>query len=180
MDKIDPDVNASVNIAKKNAQFGFDVNTKSALEKQYETARIGGMELATQTAGADPQLANARARAITNTYAENAVKVAAADATLKQQKQDRVDEMVFTRGALRRDLFKDNLRAYNEDQAASSDLLGAGIKNYFGNQWHRNDVAQMKATNAASEPDYSLLWNMAMADTKNQKGSTSTKPEITD
>ena len=158
-DKIDSDFNASVERSKADAMFGLDAATKSMYEKDIESARIGLVNLAANTAGGDPLLANARARAATNQYSDNLLKLASADASLRLQKRQYSDEMVSTRAGMRRSIFEDKLAAFNQNQMAGAELLGAGIDNLFTSRRNKQALESEKSADKSMQIDVDDYYN---------------------
>lgn len=138
VDTLSPDYIDAVNSAKTAANYGFDPVTKAAYQNQLETARIGNLGLNYQTAGGNPMLANANARATTNAYTNNLVDLAVADASQKQKKTAYRDQMISNLMENKRRLFQDKLNAFNTNQEAGAELLNTGITNALGSNYNSN------------------------------------------
>lgn len=157
VDVIDPSVNASVEAAQKAAGYGFDPYARSAFEKRIEGARIENVGLAAQLGGGDPSRALAQARAATNQYSSSLVDFAAADIAQKMQKQRYADQLVSGRAAMKRDLFQDRMKAFEQNQAAGAALLSSGIENYFGSRARERQLEQMDEANKAGQINWSAI-----------------------
>lgn len=163
VDEIDKSFNESVNEAQGNALYGFDPAAKQSALSNIETARLGMVNLANQTAGADPLRAYAGARIATNDYGKNLVNLAAADAELKLNKERYATGLETQRANMKRTLFNDKMNAFNTNQEAGAALLSSGIENLFGSRRYdrqiESDRENPKVPTLTPE-QYQTAWDM--------------------
>lgn len=180
VDKIDDAFNQAVEQAREESTYGLDKATLALYGKRIETARRGAVGLAAQTSGADPTRANAVARAATNDYADNLLKMASADANTRLQKQGYAARLTGQRAQMKRRLFEDSMNAFDQNQMAGADLLSSGIENLFTNKRNEQARQAVEEANKASQVniDFSGL-SKYVANELKQGGTGSNSPNIT-
>jgi hypothetical protein len=127
VDKLSADYLNGINTAKGAATYGFDLPTKTKYENAIESARVGNVGLAAQTAGGDAGIANANARSATNNYSKQMLGLLSEDAKLKQQKEQYLNSLLSDKQEKERRLFEDKLNAFNVNQETGAGLLQSGI-----------------------------------------------------
>lgn len=139
VDALSSDYIESVTRAQQDASYGLDPASRQRYLGGIETARLGNVNLAGQTAGGNAALANAQARAATNTYANQLLGLESEDARVKEQKKRYADALVSDKQEKQRRLFEDKLNAFNVNQEAGAGLLNAGIENIIGSSRYKNE-----------------------------------------
>lgn len=155
VDKLSPEYLDVVNRATQDAVYGFDPANRAAYERNIESARLGGVNLASQLAGGDAGRALANARAFTNQYSGNMLDFLAADNELKMQKRKYADTLVRDKVEQQRRLFEDKLNAFNVNQEAGASTLAAGITS-LQNAQRNKDIDKLLA-GLNTQPDTSFI-----------------------
>ncbi len=133
IDKLDPAYNQLTNRAIAESQYGYTPEQKSMLQQQIVEGKNAQVANINSMAGGNAAvgLNNARA-AINNMYANN-LKLASEDERLRMQKAAQyAGAMAGNRAGMSRQLFADNMNAFQQKQQAGAELLGSGLSNLVG------------------------------------------------
>lgn len=133
---LDATYNANVNRAQEQSGYGYTPEQMAMLQQENQAslndARFSARNLSLGNAGTSY---NQEMQAINKGWA-NKLGLTAADQELRMQKQKYADAQVANRAdtlsANRRQAYLDALGAFNQKQAAGSELIGAGLQNVIG------------------------------------------------
>lgn len=117
--------------ATADSRYGFDAATGQAYKKNIEEARIQNIALANQVGGGNAAAVQNNARAATNQYGQGMLNFYSKDAQLQLQKKQYADQLGKAVASEKDRGFQYNMDAFNQNQKAGADLLGAGISNIF-------------------------------------------------
>jgi len=147
---IDPTYNAAVNRAQQDALFGLTPEQRFMAEQDIQ----GGLNDA-KFAGLNSSASDSfnRNRAAINDAWKNKLGLKQADAEMRMNKQKYADAMAADRASIlagnRRQAFKDSMDAFQQKQAAGSELIGAGLANTIGAyRFKKDQEARLKADEA--------------------------------
>ncbi len=132
IDKLDPAYNKLTNEAIANSQFGYTPEQKSMLQQQIVQGKNAQVASINSMAGGNAAVGLNNARAAINNMYTNNLKLASEDERLRMQKAQYAGAMAGNRANMSRQLFADNMNAFQQKQQAGSELLGAGIRNLVG------------------------------------------------
>ena len=157
---LDATYNANVNRAQEQSGYGYTPEQMAMLQQENQASLNDARFSARNFAGGNAGTAFNQERQAINQGWANKLGLTAADQELRMQKQKYADAQVANRAdtlsANRRQAYLDALGAFNQKQAAGSQLIGAGLQNVIGtyryNQELNNEDKQEKQRNAfASE-----------------------------
>jgi hypothetical protein len=133
---IDADFAASVEQAKNDAKYGIDPRERAIAEGGIENVRRAEVANVVNLAGGSGGTALANIRAGSNVAQNNLGRLSAESERLRLEKQRYANNLIGRKAAMNRNLqrtkFEDSMNAFNTNQQAGSQLLGAGIQNAFG------------------------------------------------
>jgi hypothetical protein len=132
IDKLDPAYNKLTNEAIANSQFGYTPEQKSMLMQQIVEGKNAQVANINSMAGGNAAVGLNNARAAINNMYTNNLKLASEDERLRMQKAQYAGAMAGNRANMSKQLFNENLSAFQQKQQAGSELLGAGIRNLVG------------------------------------------------
>jgi hypothetical protein len=132
VDSIDSDFQGSVNQAKTDAEFGLSPLERSIADQNIERSRRGGIRQIIAMAGGNAGAAMSNISAINIANADNINNLALTSERMLMEKKRYRDSLIGMKAGMARQLFQDKLNAFEQDQMAGANLLGAGIKNYIG------------------------------------------------
>lgn len=132
IDRLDPAYNKLTNEAIANSQFGYTPEQKSMLQQQIVQGKNAQVANINSMAGGNAAVGLANARAAINNMYTNNLKLASEDERLRMQKAQYAGAMAGNRANMSRQLFADNMNAFQQKQQAGSELLGSGIRNLVG------------------------------------------------
>lgn len=132
VDSLDKDFVQTVDEAKADSQFGFTPLQMQIANRGIEKNRAADEQTIINLSGgsAGTALANIRAAGIAANDAKN--NLTAQSEQLRLQKKRYADSQVANKANMSKQLFNEKLNAFNVDQQAGSELLGAGIRNVIG------------------------------------------------
>jgi len=162
VDEIDPEylsaigkTRSGVTQAEQNAKFGFTGLEKAAIEQQNTNLTNAGRFNARSLSGGSGVNALNMERAVINDSFGRSLNSKISDNALKMQKQEvannrqmQLNDMLLTKENLGRRLFTDTLSGWQQDQAAGSQLVGAGINNLIGANRYENERKAMEKRGA--------------------------------
>lgn len=158
VDILDPSFNQAVEQARNEAAYGYDAATKAGLKSDIESNRRAMTEAAVNLGGGNVAQSLANTRAAGNVSGRNLIDLAAADAQLKMDKERSAAAMIKDRAAMNRRLFEDKMRAFDINQAAGSNLLNAGIENFFGSRMLDKQISAQNDNSSAFNADNLVKW----------------------
>lgn len=128
VDSLSSDYLNTIQTAKDQAAYGFS-DAESTLAKQdIESNRRAMTDAAVNLSGGNFATSLANTRVAGNVASRNLVELAAADNTLKLQKQRYRDSLIEDKVEKDRRLFEDKLNAFNVNQQAGSEMLQSGLQ----------------------------------------------------
>ena len=142
--EIDPLFAANVNKAQAAAQYGFTPEQQLAIDQQNQNAlnaaRFAARNYSTGNAGT----AYVQERAAINEGWGRGLQAKIAGLDYQQQKQQYADELALRKADMSRQLFKDKLTGWEQEQQAGANLLGAGIRNVIGASRYQKELEAAK------------------------------------
>jgi len=132
VDSIDSDFMASVNEAKKDANFGLSPLERSIADQNIERSRRGGIRQIIALAGGNSGAAMSNIAAVNIANADNINNLAQTSERLMMDKKRYRDNLIGMKAGMARQLFQDKLNAFEQDQMAGANLVQSGIRNYIG------------------------------------------------
>ncbi len=130
--QIDPDFQNSVNQAQANAKFGYTPEEQAMLNSNNINALRAGQNAAQNYSGGSSANAINLSRDAANSYYSRGLQALIGNKNAMFQKQGLAAELNGQKAAMNRQLFQDNLNAWNANQQAGGALVGAGIQNLLG------------------------------------------------
>lgn len=155
---LDATYNANVNRAQDQGKYGYTPEQLAMLNQENQASLNDARFSARNFAGGNAGTAFNQERQAINQGWANKLGLTSADQQLRMQKQQYADEQVANRAntlsANRRQAYMDALGAFQQKQAAGSELIGAGLQNVIGayryNKELNNEEAQNNQRNAWS------------------------------
>lgn len=132
VDKIDADFAASVEQAKSDAKHGISPEERAIADKQIQANREADVANIVNAAGGSGGTALANIRGASNNANDASNRLSAESEKLRLEKQRYANNLVGQKAAMNRNLFEDKMNAFNTNQTAGANLLGAGLQNAFG------------------------------------------------
>jgi hypothetical protein len=132
VDTVDPLLVQRRDQAIAESMYGFEPQELSAAKQDIATQRSNVFGMIKETAGGDVGAASANARLAALDANKAALNLSAADVRMREQKKSRADALTQNVAESKRRIFQDSMTAFQQNQAASSELIGAGISNIFG------------------------------------------------
>lgn len=132
VDQLDSEFVSSVEQAKKDAEFGMSPLERSIAERNMVRQQRGGVRAIVQQSAGNSQQAINSIIALNNEAANNAQLLSLRSEQLLAEKKRYRDTLVGQQSAMKKQLFNEKLEAFNIDQQAGANLLGAGISNVIG------------------------------------------------
>lgn len=133
---IDPTYNASVNRSLQDATFGLTPEQKFAAEQDIQNSLNDAKAVGLNYSGGSGVQAFNTNRAAINDAWKAKLGLSVADTDLRMQKQKYADAMAADRASIlasnRRQAFNDAMGAFQQNQNAGSELIGAGLQNTIG------------------------------------------------
>ncbi len=139
IDKLDPAYNQLTNEAIAASKYGYSPAQKALLEQQITQGRIGQQAQINQLAGGNAAVGLTNARAAINKEMMNRLQLASEDERLRMEKVRDARVMAGSRATMSKQLFNENLNAFEQKQLAGSELLGAGLSNIVGAARYRQE-----------------------------------------
>lgn len=132
IDNVDPLLVQRRDEAIKESMYGFEPQEMSAAKQDIATQRSNVFGMIKETAGGNVGAGSANARMAALDANKAALNLSAADVRMREQKKGRADQLTQNVAESRRRVFQDSLGAFQQNQAASAELIGAGLSNIFG------------------------------------------------
>ena len=129
VDKIDPDFQNAVNKAQANAKFGYTPEEQALLDQRNVSALRSGENAARNYSGGSAGNALSMQRQAANDYFSRGLQSAISSKNLQMDKQAAANALVQDKAAMNRQLFGDTMNAFQQNQTAGGNLVGAGIAN---------------------------------------------------
>lgn len=154
---ISPELSEEYQRAVTESQYGLSRPERSALEKSITAGRLNAVE-AIKATTTSPAGQYALVQNILSEGNRARLNIEATNQALKRQKVAMRTGLAGTLDARRRQLFEDKLRAFEQNQAASGQLLQAGISNIVEGQ--RLQLAKKEAEARAAERQKPINYNI--------------------
>lgn len=132
VDKVDPDFQAAVTKAQANARFGYTPEEQALIDQKNISALRSGENAARNYSGGSASSALSLTRQAANDYFSRGLQSAIANKNLQMNKQQYADALNQNKASMNRQLFQDNLNAWNQQQVAGGNLVSAGLQNLMG------------------------------------------------
>ena len=149
IDKMDPAYNASVEKALGDAKFGFSPEERFALDQQNQNltnaARFSARNL---SGGSAASALNSERRAINESFGRGLMTTIAGQ-DKQREKQMYADQKVADRAEKSRRLFGDTMSAWQQQQAANSELTSVGLQNLIGASRYKAEQEAQKKINSS-------------------------------
>lgn len=133
---MDADFAASVEQAKNDAKYGISPEERNIAERGIESNRGADIANIVNAAGGSGGTALGNIRAASNNANNARTQLSAESERLRLEKQRYANNLIGQKAGMARNLqrqkFEDSMNAFNTNQTAGSQLLGAGIQNAFG------------------------------------------------
>lgn len=157
VDTIDSEFAATVADAQKEATFGLSDRERSIADRSIERNRRADVENIVNLSGgsAGTALANIGAATVRADDATN--NLSSLSESLRLQKKGLAANLVGKKAEMSRRIFEDNMNAFNQNQVAGANLVGAGIQNLIGSKrFDKEQEAQDKRAmiGASVSPSY--------------------------
>lgn len=153
---IDPTYNASVNRSLQDATFGLTPEQKFAADQDIQNSLNDAKAVGLNYSGGSGVQAFNTNRAAINDAWKAKLGLSVADTDLRMQKQKYADAMAADRASIlasnRRQAFNDAMGAFQQNQNAGSELIGAGLQNTIGAYRFNKIMNQQEQENAARNP----------------------------
>ena len=153
---IDPTYNASVNRSLQDATFGLTPEQKFAADQDIQNSLNDAKAVGLNYSGGSGVQAFNTNRAAINDAWKAKLGLSVADTDLRMQKQKYADAMAADRASIlasnRRQAFNDAMEAFQQNQNAGSELIGAGLQNTIGAYRFNKIMNQQEQENAARNP----------------------------
>lgn len=160
VDTLDEDSIKSINEARSNlnllnadAKFGFTPEEQAMINNENQNLTNAQRYSARNLSGGSAANAYNLERGAINNAFDRALKTKVQNRALMMEKQGiardqqkYVDELVASKAAANRRLFGDEANAWQQNQAAGSQLLGAGLQNLIGMKRYQDELSAMKNT----------------------------------
>ena len=130
--KIDPAYNELTDKAIADSRFGYTPEQKSMLQQQIVQNKNAQVANINSMAGGNAAVGLNNARAAINNMYTNNLKLASEDERLRMQKAQYAGAMAGNRANMSRQLFADNMNAFQQKQQAGAQLLNTGLRNLVG------------------------------------------------
>jgi hypothetical protein len=132
IDKLDTAYNQLTNEAIAASKYGYSPAQKALLEQQITQGRIGQQAQINQLAGGNAAVGLTNSRVAINKEMMNKLQLASEDERIRMQKAQVAGQMAGNRAGMSRQLFADNMNAFQQKQQAGAELLGMGLSNVVG------------------------------------------------
>lgn len=153
-DKLSPELSREYQDAVKEAQFGLSDPERAKIEKGIRAGRVGATE-AIKATTTNPARSFALIQNILTQGNKARVETEAVSARLREAKVARRAGLAGQLAAKRRRLFEDKMRAFEQNQAASAQLLKTGIENIVDAK--RLKIEERKAEERKKVPAFNIV-----------------------
>jgi len=156
VDQMDAGVAKSVDEANKEAQFGISPLERRIANVGIDRNRNADVQTIINLSGgsAGTALANIRAASIASNEAKNNLSLMSEK--LRLQKKMYADSKVSEKADRSKQLFNEKLNAFNVDQEAGAQLLGAGLRNVIGASRLDKELEAQKKREAMYNPTINI------------------------
>lgn len=132
IDKIDPAFTTAMENARMRANYGFTPEEQTLINNNNNNLTSSQRFAARNYSGGSAGNAYAMERNAINDSYGRGLASAVANRNLQLGKQQYADQFGLNKVELSRRLFNDKMNAWQQNQAAGQNLLGAGIQNFIG------------------------------------------------
>lgn len=132
IDTVDPMLLQRQQQAIAEAQYGFEPQALSSARQDIATQRSNVFGMIRESGAGNVGATSANARMAAMDANKAALDLSAADARMREAKQGRADMLTQNVAESRRRVFQDSFGAFQQNQAATAQLIGAGLSNIFG------------------------------------------------
>lgn len=131
-DQIDPDFQSAVNRAQVSAGYGYTPEELAIIKQQNINALRAGQEAAKNYSGGSGATALNITRQAAGDYYTRGLQALASGKNLQQSKQQYADSLIAAKADKSRQLFNDQMNAWQQSQVAGGNLVGMGLQNLIG------------------------------------------------
>jgi len=136
--KVDPDLTARLEDAKRFDNRGFTPEQKDVVLNAIEANRIAGNETARNLSGGNAALAISGQRAANSDAVRAVLEAEAKDNQIMMGNKSRTDSLAQAKASVFQQIQQEKLQAFQQNQGANAELIGAGIHNFVGNKQMRD------------------------------------------
>lgn len=147
VDTVDSGFQGSVNKANANAQFGFTPEEQALLNQNNLGQLNANKNAARNYSGGSGGNAYNMERDASNQFYGRGLEGLVAGRKLQLGKQEYADQMNMAKADKMRQLFGDKMNAFQQNQLAGQNLVGAGLSNAIGAQRYQQELDAMKKAN---------------------------------
>jgi muramidase (phage lysozyme) len=158
-DKIDGAIMGQLSDALNDK--GWDPAVEAAANDRIELNRRADVANINNLAGGDTATALANSVSASNNANRAVVALASQKEGIRMAKNQRADSLATTVAGMKRNIFQDDLTAFNDNQKSAANLMQSGIANYFGAMQNREDqkrederLAKYGTTGSGKRPVY--------------------------
>jgi hypothetical protein len=155
VDRISDEFNNAVEEAKLDAKTGMDATERSIASREIEANRIARVN-AGDASGVSVAARVAADKSAANNASDSQIDLSAASERLRLQKRQMAYSLITQKEKMKRMHFEDKMNAFNQNQMAGAQLLGAGIDNYVGEMRYKKDRENALEVAKASNPTYNV------------------------
>lgn len=134
VDSLAPAFQSQLAASIAQSKYGYTPEQKSLLNEQQIEGRNNALGAVYNAAGGNGAVALNNARQVFNDSYKSKLATASDDEMLRLQKMNQANGMSQQDQEYRRRLFGDNMNKFQQNQAAYSNLVGAGLDNLIGSQ----------------------------------------------
>lgn len=145
--QIDPTFQANVDRAQAQSKYGFSAEQNFLINQENQNATNAARFAARNYSGGSGGNAFNMERSAINEGWGRGLAAKVADQNLMLDKQQTANQMSLQKAQMSRQLFDDKLNAWNINQQAGGNLLGAGIRNIVGAGRYASALASINAQN---------------------------------
>ena|SRR3990167_5270782 len=145
--EIDPTFQSNVDRAQAQSKYGFSAEENFLLNQENQNATNAARFAGRNFSGGSGGNAFNMERSAINEGWGRGLKAKIANQNLMLDKQQVANQMSLQKAQMSRQLFDDKLNAWNINQQAGGNLLGAGIRNVIGAGRYASALASINAQN---------------------------------
>lgn len=145
--EIDPTFQANVDRAQAQSNYGFSPAQYALINQENQNATNLARASARAYAGGSGGNAFTMERSAINEGFGRGLAAKVADTNLMMDKQQTANMMSLQKAQMSRQLFEDKMNAWQQNQQAGGQLLGAGITNLVGAGRYASEVAAQQERN---------------------------------
>jgi hypothetical protein len=156
VDALDSDFSKAVDRAKTDANYGISPLEREIANRSIDRSRNADIQTIIGLSGGNAGVALGNIRAASISANESKNNLSAMSEQLRLQKQKYADQLIGSKVDMSRRLFEDKLGAFKENQAAGSELVGAGIRNLIGSSLYDKELAAQKERQSMYNPTFNI------------------------